>query len=153
MSDRVDDFKQLRVYRLAFDASRQVFAVSKQWPSEERYSLTDQARRASRAVCAAIAEAWFKRQYPRHFASKLSDAGSEAAEMLVWLDFADDAGYLAPEDAEFLRATYRQIMGGLVKMMTHPEQWCIPTSSRLRESPVPYDSAPDSPHFDTLLDS
>lgn len=138
-----EGFKGLRVYGLAFEAARVLFEASKQWPREERYTLTDQVRRSSRSICAAIAEAWFKRRYPKHFVSKLSDASSEAAETLVWLDFAEDAGYLSQEEATPLRSTYRQILGGLTKMAAHPEQWCIPTSDRLHEPGLPYDTEED----------
>ena len=99
----IDDFKKLRVYRLAFATSMRWFELSEGWPKEERYSLTDQIRRASRGVCSSIAEGWFKRRYPKHFVSKISDAGSEAAEVLVGLDFAVACGYLHEDKAEALR--------------------------------------------------
>lgn len=76
----VKHFRELRVYQMAFDAAMHLFELSKKWPKEERYSLTDQIRRASRSVCANIAEAWRKRRYVAHFRSKLTDADSEAAE-------------------------------------------------------------------------
>ncbi|HVM47968.1 MAG TPA: four helix bundle protein, partial [Candidatus Acidoferrum sp.] len=85
---RVADYKELRVYRLAFESAMEVFEVSKLWPSEERYSLTDQIRRSSRSVCTNIAEAWRKRRYEAAFVSKLSDSDGEAAETEVHLDFA-----------------------------------------------------------------
>ena len=133
-----EDFKQLRVYQRAFKAAMHLFKISQDWPQQERYSLTDQIRRASRGVCGNIAEAWFKRRYPKHFVSKISDAGSEAAETLVWLDFAVDCGYMEEPVAEELREEYRGILGGLVKMMNHPEQWCDP-SSLVREEHADYD--------------
>lgn len=79
-----------------------------------------------------------KRRYPKHFASKLSDAGSEAAETLVWLDFASAGGYLSGEERDRLHRSYRTISGGLVKMMAKPEQWCIP-SDRVHEEDTPYE--------------
>lgn len=141
----IDDFQQLRVYQAAFEAATVVFEQSKAWPKSERYALTDQIRRSSRAVCANIAEAWFKRRYPKHFASKLSDAGSEAAETLVWLDFAAAGGYLSDEERDRLHRTYRAISGGLVKMIAKPEQWCIP-SDGVHEENTPYE-------IDLLFDS
>ena len=132
-----EDFKQLRVYQRAFKAAMQLFEMTKSWPKEEKYSLTDQVRRSSRGVCENIAEAWFKRRYPKHFVSKISDAGSEAAETLVWLDFAVACGYMEEHEAEVLREEYRGILGGLVKMMNHPDQWCGP-SSRIREEAAAY---------------
>ena len=134
----VEDFKQLRVYQRAFRAAMRIFEITKGWPKEEQYSLTDQTRRSSRGVCENIAEAWFKRRYPRHFVSKISDAGTEAAETLVWLDFAVACGYMADPEAEELREEYRGIRGGLVKMMTNPKQWCGP-SSLVREEDAEYD--------------
>jgi four helix bundle protein len=88
----VEDFKEWRVYQRAFAVSMKIFEVSKDWPPEEKYSLTDQIRRSSRSVCSNIAEAWFKRSYEKHFASKLSDAVSEAGEAIVWLDYAKQCG-------------------------------------------------------------
>ena len=93
----IRDFKELQVYQRAFDSSLQIFNLSKCFPPEERYSLTDQMRRSSRSVCANIAEAWRKRRYPASFVSKLSDADAEAAETQVWLDQALACGYLNAE--------------------------------------------------------
>src|SRR5262249_5239728 len=94
----VSDFRELRVYQLAFECAMRIFHLSKSWPHEERYSLTDQIRRASRSVCSNIAEGWRKRRYPASFVSKLSDADGEAAETIVWLNFAQACGYLADGD-------------------------------------------------------
>src|SRR4030065_1848181 len=88
------EFKDLRVYQLAFESATLIFEVSKNWPKEERYSLTDQIRRSSRSVCSNIAEAWRKRLYVASFVSKLSDADAEAAETQVWLDLARACGYI-----------------------------------------------------------
>lgn len=125
----VTDFKELRVYQRALDASMQIFEMSKSWPKEETYSLIDQIRRSSRSVCANIGEAWFKRAYVRHFASKLSDATSEAAETIVWLDVAHACGYIDENTASGFEQGYRQIIGGLIKMMSEAERWCDPVSS------------------------
>jgi four helix bundle protein len=133
----VKHFKELRGYQQAFTAASQIYGLSKRWPKEEQYSLTDQIRRSSRSVCANIAEAWRKRRYPAHFVSKLSDSDSEAAETQVWLDFALDCGYTSKDDHDSLQATYENIAGGLVKMMTNADAWCGP--SRLREPSIPYD--------------
>lgn len=84
----------LDVYRLAFDVAMQVFELSKEFPAEERYSLTDQIRRSSRSVCANLAEAWRKRRYKRAFVLKLSDAEAEAAETQTWIEFAVKCQYL-----------------------------------------------------------
>ena len=104
----------------------ELFEVSKRWPREERYALTDQVRRSSRSVCANLAEAWSKRRYPRHFVSKLSDAHGEAEETLVWIGFARDCGYLSSDVAHSEEVRCRRVIGGLVKMMRSPASWCGP---------------------------
>src|SRR5512139_588898 len=88
MHRMVRHFRELRVYQDAFGAAMTIFRLSRSWPQEERYSVTDQIRRASRSASANIAEAWRKRRYPAHFTSKLSDADSETAETQAWLDYA-----------------------------------------------------------------
>ncbi len=113
----------LEVYRQAFEAAMKIFEVSKVFPQEEIYSLTDQVRRSSRSVCANIAEAWRKRRYPLAFVSKLSDSEAEAAETQTWLQFAVKCGYLSATEAKTLYKNYDAIIGMLVSMITHPEQW------------------------------
>ncbi|NBB99838.1 MAG: four helix bundle protein [Bacteroidetes bacterium] len=125
MGEPIRDFKQLRVYRDAFDLAMEIFKISSGWPKPERYALTDQIRRSSRAVCSNVAEAWFKRRYPKHFVSKLSDSSAEAAETLVWLDFARASGYLKKNRHRDLETRYRKIIAGLVRMMDRPDQWCV----------------------------
>jgi four helix bundle protein len=99
----VKDYRELRVYQLAFESAMQVYEITRALPRDERYSLTDQIRRSTRSVCANIAEAWRKRRYPASFVSKLSDADTEAAETQVWLDFALRCGYIdAKAHAELL---------------------------------------------------
>ena len=88
-------FQDLRVYRKARMLAKAVFEASKTFPREEAYSLTDQGRRASRSIGAQIAEAWAKRRYARHFASKLTDADGEQLETQHWLIMAFDCGYLS----------------------------------------------------------
>jgi four helix bundle protein len=118
-------FRELEVYQLAMESAMQIFEVSKRFPSEEKYSLTDQIRRSSRSVCANIAEGWRKRRYPNAFISKLSDADAEAAETQVWLEFSVKCGYLDQSLANKLDKTYDHIMGKLVNMYTKPDQWAI----------------------------
>jgi four helix bundle protein len=107
------------------DASMKIFELSKVFPLEERYSLTDQVRRSSRSVCANIAEAWRKRRYPNAFVSKLSDAEAEAAETQVWIEFSAKSGYLSSEQADELNKRYENIQGKIVNMLSHPEKWKI----------------------------
>jgi four helix bundle protein len=118
-------FEDLEVYQLAFDTAMKIFEASKNFPGDERFSLTNQIRRSSRSVCTNIAEAWRKRRYPNAFVSKLSDADAEAAETQVWLAFAVKCGYLDRELAGELKEVYNRVMGKLVRMLTKPEQWRI----------------------------
>lgn len=105
----VKDYRELRVYQLAFESAIQIYEISKTFPAEERYSLTDQMRRSSRSICANLAEAWRKRRYPKSFVSKLSDADGEAAETLVWLDFALRLGCLSVEVHTTLVEQYNRL--------------------------------------------
>lgn len=117
------DFRELRVYQAAFKSAVEIYSISKDFPPEEKYSLTDQIRRSSRSVCANIAEAWRKRRYPNSFVSKLSDADAEAAETSVWLDFAREFGFLSQEQFERLVDEYDHICSQLALMMDKPETW------------------------------
>jgi four helix bundle protein len=99
-----------------------VYELSKKFPAEERYALTDQARRSSRSVCANIAEAWRKRRYEAAFIAKLSDAEGEAAETQVHLEFALRHNYLSQEEFLNVDDAYEKIIGQLVKMIDEPEK-------------------------------
>jgi four helix bundle protein len=101
------DYNKLTVYKKAFELAMEVFDLSKSFPKEERYSLTDQMRRSSRSVCANIAEAYRKRQYPAHFVSKISDADMENSETQVSLDFALNCKYLNSEITQIAKSTDR----------------------------------------------
>ena len=115
----------LEVYRLAFEAAMQIFEITRGFPREERYSLTDQIRRSSRSVCANIAEAWRRRRYEGTFVYKLNDAEAEAAETQTWLEFAVKCGYLQAETARPLYEVYDRVLGKLVVMIQQPEKWVI----------------------------
>jgi four helix bundle protein len=91
------DFKKLLAYQKAFDLAMSIFEVSKSFPKEETYSLTDQIRRSSRSVNANISEAYRKRRYPKHFVSKLKDSDGENSETCTWLDFALACEYISKE--------------------------------------------------------
>ncbi len=110
----------LEVYQRAFAAAMEVFKLSKAFPPEEKYSLTDQVRRSSRSVAANLAEGWRKRRYAAAFVSKLNDAEAEAAETQTWLQFAVESQYLDPEIARRLYAEYDNLIAMLVNMQNHP---------------------------------
>lgn len=131
-------FRDLRVYRMGFELAVRIHEHSRQWPPEERFSLTDQVRRSSRSVCSSTAEAWRKRRYPAHFTSKLSDADSEVAETQSWLEFALRFGYIDSELFQELDSLYETVSGGLVRMMAEPDKWCGP-ATLLREERASYD--------------
>src|SRR5438105_13660697 len=134
---RVADYKELRVYRLAFESAMEIVELSKEFPSEEKFSFTDQIRRSSRSVCTNIAEAWRKRRYEAAFVSKLTDSDGEAAETEVHLDFALRCGYLTPEKHASLRDHYDHTCAQLTKMMNDSASWCG-LGCELRELPAEY---------------
>jgi four helix bundle protein len=121
----VRSHRDLEVYQRAFGAAMRLFELSKGFPKEEAFSLTDQMRRASRSVCSNIAEAWRKRRYPAAFVSKLNDAETEAAETQVWIEFAVCCGYLSELEGKELLRTYEGIIGSLVGMSNHSDQWVL----------------------------
>lgn len=123
--ESIRTYKELRGYSAAMDAAMRIFEITKRFPAEERYPLTDQIRRASRSVCANIGEGWRKRRYRAHFVSKLSDSESEAEETRVWLEFSWKCGYMSREQSEALDQQYNQIIGQLVRMINNADQWTI----------------------------
>lgn len=122
--------RDLEVYKVSFNIAMQIFQKSKSFPIEERYSLTDQARRSSRSVCANLAEACRKRRYEASFISKLSDAEAEAAETQVWLEFAVQCGYLESETGQDLLASYENIIGKIISLINNPQPWLLPGAKR-----------------------
>jgi four helix bundle protein len=123
----IRSFKELRVWLGAMDAAMKVYELTKRFPNEERYSLTNQFRRASRSVAANIAEAWRKRRYQAAFVSKLNDAEGEAAECQTWAEMALRCNYLSPHDAQELDKCYEAILGQLVTMSHNPDAWVVGT--------------------------
>jgi four helix bundle protein len=123
---RVQRHTELDVYRRAFEAAMTLFQLSKTFPAEERYSLTDQVRRSSRSVCANLAEAWRRRRYEAAFVSKLSDSESEAAETQVWIQFAVKCGYLNREAGKQIYEEYDAILAQLVTMIHNSQDWILP---------------------------
>ncbi len=116
-------FKDLKVYQLAFEAAKEIYIITKSFPKEEQYSLTDQVRRSSRSVCVNIGEGYRKRIYPKHFTSKMTDADGEATETGIWLDFALEFGYINAETFKSLVSRYDEIGRMLNSMASHPEKF------------------------------
>ena len=113
------------IYQKAFDAAMLIFELSKDFPVEEKYSLTDQIRRSSRSVYANFAEAWRKRRYKAASIAKLCDCEAEVAETQAWLEFAVKFNYMPIEKARELYETYNQILAGLVSMINNPSPWLM----------------------------
>jgi four helix bundle protein len=113
----------LEVYKRAQAVAMEIFRLSKRFPLEERFSLTDQIRRASRSVCSNIAEGWRKRRYPMSFISKLNDSEAEAAETQSWIEFAVKCEYVKREEGAKLYKEYDEIIAMLVHMITHIDDW------------------------------
>jgi four helix bundle protein len=113
--------KDLRVYQKAYALAMKIFNASRSWPSEEKFSLTDQIRRSSRSVCSNLREAWAKRRYEAHFISKLTDADGENSETHTWLDFAKDCGYISEADHSYLIEECQAVgamIGSMIKNST-----------------------------------
>jgi len=118
-------FRDLKVYQLSYTLAMEVFHQTKKFPFEERYSLTDQLRRASRSIPANLAEAWKKRRYEKLFVSKLIDCAGEAAEVEVWLDVARDCGYFQIDRHQYFLQKYEEVNKMLHSMIQQPEKFCF----------------------------
>lgn len=123
MGERIKTHRELKVYQLSFESGMEIFKLSKEFPKEETYSLTDQIRRSSRSVSGNIAEAFRKRRYPKSFIAKLSDSEGEAAESQVWLDYAFECGYIDKKTHTKLNDKYDHIIAMIVNMTSKPENW------------------------------
>ncbi len=123
-------FRDLKVYQLARTEAGLILGISKAFPPEEKYSLTDQVRRSSRAVKAMVAEAWAKRRYPAAFVSKLTDAIAEATETQSWLDDALDAGYIDDDQFKERDAAWQHVGAMLHRMIARADDFC---GSRIKE--------------------
>lgn len=128
---KIESFRGLRVYKAAIKAAMRIFEITKTFPSEERYSMTDQMRRASRSVCSNIGEAWRRRRYKAAFIAKLNDSETEATETQVWLELALLSRYISEDTYNEMFAEYESITAQLVVMINQPEKWIIkpPTKS------------------------
>jgi four helix bundle protein len=148
-------FRDLKVYQLAEEAAQIIFLLSRQFPVEERYSLTDQVRRSSRAVKPMVAEAWGRRCYKAVFVNKLDEALGEATETQSWLDDARNSGYLSIEQFEALDSKYTSIGQMLSRMIDRADDFCkhAPStdyqalSTRVSESEASADALPIADEF------
>lgn len=122
-----DSFRDLHVYQKARRVSQELFQLTKKFPKEETYSLTDQIRRSSRSIGAQIAEAWGKRRYQKHFISKLTDAGAEQLETQHWCDVAHDCGYVSQDQHAQINDALSEIGRMLSSMIVKAHQFCGPT--------------------------
>ena len=125
MAEKILRHQDLIVYRRAFEASMEIYELSKGFPREETYSLTDQIRRSSRSVSANVAEAWRKRRYAAALISKLNDAEGEVAETETWLEYAVRCNYTNRNEARRLFLEYEEIISMLVSMANNPHKWTL----------------------------
>jgi len=132
VSKKITRHQDLEVYKKAFEAAMEIFELSKTFPKEETYSLTDQMRRSSRSVCGNIAEGWRKRRYEAAFVSKLNDAEGEAAETQTWLEFSVRCTYLERTIGLRLFKVYDEIIAMLLTMGNNPGSWVVPSGMRKR---------------------
>jgi four helix bundle protein len=123
--EKIKSHKDLKVYQLAYQAALEIHEITKSFPLEERYSLTDQIRRSSRSVCSNLAEAWRKRRYQKNFISKLSDCEAEAGETQVWLDMSESFRYIEAKTHNDLYDKYEHIIAMLINISNQPEKWTI----------------------------
>ena len=120
----VDSFRDLEVYKLSRELASSIFELTKRFPSEEKFSLTDQVRRSSRSIGAQIAEAWAKRRYEKHFISKLTDADGEQQETQHWIEVAADCEYLTGDEAQNLISEYQKLGKMLGTMIKKSSKFC-----------------------------
>ncbi len=117
------DYRKLKGYQKAFELALEIFQLTKMFPAEERYSLSDQFRRSSRSVCSNLVEAYKRRRYRDYFVSKLNDAETENAETQVWIDFALAFGYINADTYQRLTEKNNEIAKLILYMINHPEKF------------------------------
>ena len=123
--EKVDSFRELKVYQGAFEVQQVIFDLSKKWPRAEDYSLTDQVRRSSRSIGANLAESWAKRRYPAHFLSKLTDADGELQETFHWIKTSHACSYLSLDEHKELTDKLGIIGRQLGSMINNYESFCF----------------------------
>lgn len=117
------DYKDLMIYQKAYKLAMDIFIISKRFPPEERFSLTDQIRRSSRSVCTNFAEAYRRRKYKPHFLSKLNDCEAENTETEVWIDFSKDCLYLSPDEHADFFSRNAEVRKILYYMINNPDKF------------------------------
>ena len=122
--EKINSFRDLIVYQKAYKLAMDIFHLTKNYPKEELYSLTDQIRRSSRSVTSNIAEAWAKRKYIKSFVNKLTDSLAEEHETEVWLDYSVDCEYISKETHTKLRTDYSEVRKMLISIINHPDKFC-----------------------------
>ena len=122
---KIESFKDLIVYQKAYKLAMEIFEISKSFPKEEKYSLTDQIRRSSRSVTSCIAESWAKRRYEKSFVNKLTDSLGEENETEVWLDYSKDCKYIQKETNERVLSEYDEVRKMLISMINNHGKWCL----------------------------
>ncbi len=122
---KVGSFKDLILYQKAYKLAMDIFEISKSFPKEEKYSLTDQIRRSSRSVTSCMAESWAKRRYEKAFVSKLTDSLGEEFETENWLDYSKDCKYIKEETHERILSEYDEVRKMLISMINNPDKWCL----------------------------
>ena len=122
---KIESFKDLIVYQKAYKLAMEIFEISKSFPKEEKYSLTDQIRRSSRSVTSCLAESWAKRRYEKSFVNKLTDSLGEENETEVWLDYSKDCKYIQEEIHETLLSEYIKVRKMLISMINNTDKWCL----------------------------
>ena len=125
MAEKINSYRELRVYIASMSATMEIFEITKKFPIEEKYSLTDQIRRSSRSVCANMGEAWRKRRYKNAFIAKLSDSETEACETQIWLEISYLCKYISKSQFEKLNNEYESIIAQIVKMIDGSDKWLI----------------------------
>jgi four helix bundle protein len=129
-STKITHHWQLDVYKLSVEAAMRLFDLSKSFPREEMYSLTDQMRRSSHSVSGHVSEGWRRRRYEAAFCDKLNGAEGEAAETQTWMEYSVRCGYVTSKGGRELHRTYDRILGKLVKMQNNPAVWLLPRLSK-----------------------
>jgi four helix bundle protein len=121
----VSNFKELIVYQKAHKLAMEIFTLSKKFPKEEKYSLTDQIRRSSRSVSSCIAESWAKRLYVKAFVNKLTDSLGEEFETEDWLAYSKECEYISDTEHKQMISEYDEVRKMLISMINNPEKWCL----------------------------